>query len=416
MLVAEDGHLKVTDFGIARAGAASDMTEAGSVIGTAQYLSPEQARGDEVTAASDCYAVGIVLYEMLTGRVPFDGGPPVAVAMKQISDEPVSPRIVEPSVPRELEAVVLRALAKRPSERYRTAEEMSRALAEVRGLLDGTGGTTRVMPVAGPATGVMGPTTGATRVGPPPPASAPPRRRRWPMIAGILVVLLAIAAGAFVFFSGDEAKAVTMPPVAGQSAADAERSLRDLGLEVDVRRVIDPNVEEGEAIDTDPAAGQEAHEGDTVILRVSAGPGDTPVPDVTDRTVDDATALLRAQDFTVRVQEEASDDVDEGLVIRSVPGAGENAPNGSEVTIVVSSGPGQVAVPSLRGVNQATAEQRIRGAGLEVGSITSAGEPGRRGDGHRADPRGDRDGRPRLARQPGHRGGADDHRGARRGR
>ena len=289
MLVAEDGHLKVTDFGIARAGAASDMTEAGSVIGTAQYLSPEQARGDEVTAASDCYAVGIVLYEMLTGRVPFDGGPPVAVAMKQISDEPVSPRIVEPSVPRELEAVVLRALAKRPSERYRTAEEMSRALAEVRGLLDGTGGTTRVMPVAGPATGVMGPTTGATRVGPPPPpASAPPRRRRWPMIAGILVVLLAIAAGAFVFFSGDEAKAVTMPPVAGQSAADAERSLRDLGLEVDVRRVIDPNVEEGKAIDTDPAAGQEAHEGDTVILRVSAGPGDTPVPDVTDKTVDDA--------------------------------------------------------------------------------------------------------------------------------
>jgi serine/threonine-protein kinase len=145
VLVAEDGHLKVTDFGIARAGAESDMTEAGSVIGTAQYLSPEQARGDEVTAASDTYAVGIVLYEMLTGRVPFDGGPPVAVAMKQISDEPVSPRIVEPTVPPELEAVVLRALAKRPSERYRTAEEMSRALAEARGAIDGTGGTTRVI-------------------------------------------------------------------------------------------------------------------------------------------------------------------------------------------------------------------------------------------------------------------------------
>src|SRR6476659_4472680 len=139
VLVAEDGHLKVTDFGIARAGAESDMTEAGSVIGTAQYLSPEQARGDEVTAASDTYAVGIVLYEMLTGRVPFDGGPPVAVAMKQISDEPVSPRIVEPDVPRELEAVVLRALAKRPSERYRTAEEMGRALAEARAAIDGGG-------------------------------------------------------------------------------------------------------------------------------------------------------------------------------------------------------------------------------------------------------------------------------------
>ncbi len=175
VLVAEDGHLKVTDFGIARAGAESDMTEAGSVIGTAQYLSPEQARGDDVTAASDCYAVGIVLYEMLTGRVPFDGGPPVAVAMKQITDEPVSPRIVEPSVPRELETVVLRALAKRPSERYRTAEEMSRALAEVRGILDGSGGTTRVIPAgAGGDTGrtrVLGPPPAATRVG-----SAAPRR------------------------------------------------------------------------------------------------------------------------------------------------------------------------------------------------------------------------------------------------
>ena len=372
VLVAEDGHLKVTDFGIARAGAASDMTEAGSVIGTAQYLSPEQARGDEVTAASDCYAVGIVLYEMLTGRVPFDGGPAVAVAMKQISDPPVSPRIVEPSVPPELEAVVMRALAKRPSERYRTAEDMSRALGEVRGLLDGSGGTTRVIPAAGgPPTRVMGPTPGPARVGPPPPPAAPPPARRWPMIAGILVLLVAIAAGAFVFLAGDEAKAVTIPPVVGQSGADAERALRQLGLEVDVRPLTDPSVEEGQAIDTDPAAGEEAREGDTVILRVSAGPGDTPVPDVADKTVDEATALLRAQDFTVKVEEEASDDVDEGLVIRSVPGAGENAPNSSEVTIVVSSGPGQVPVPSLRGVDQATAEGRIRDAGLEVGSITS---------------------------------------------
>ena len=176
VLVAEDGHLKVTDFGIARAGAQADMTEAGSVIGTAQYLSPEQARGDEVTAASDCYAVGIVLYEMLTGRVPFDGDRAVAVAMKQISDEPTPPRMVEPSVPPELESVVMRALAKRPSERYRTAGEFSRALSEARTALDGSGSTTSVMPAAGPATAetrVMDPVTGPTRVAPPPPDEPP---------------------------------------------------------------------------------------------------------------------------------------------------------------------------------------------------------------------------------------------------
>jgi serine/threonine-protein kinase len=346
------------------------MTEAGSVIGTAQYLSPEQARGDEVTAASDTYAVGIVLYEMLTGRVPFDGGPPVAVAMKQISDEPVSPRIVEPSVPRELEAVVMRSLAKRPSERYRTAEEMSRALAEARGTIDGSGSTTRVIPAAGQPTRVMGPPTAATRVAPPPPAEPPPRRRRWPVIAGILVLLVAIAAAAFVFLGGDDAKAVTIPPVQGQSAAEAEQALRDLKLEVDVRPVEDQDVEVGMAIDTDPAAGEEAHEGDTVILRVSAGPGDAEVPDVQNQPEADATAALRAADFTVDVQREASDDVEEGRVIRQSPAGGEQAPRQSEVTIVVSTGPEQVTVPSLRGLDQATAEQRIRDAGLEVGSVT----------------------------------------------
>ena len=293
------------------------------MIGTAQYLSPEQARGDEVTAASDCYAVGIVLYEMLTGRVPFDGGPPVAVAMKQISDKPVSPRIVEPSVPRELETVVMRALAKRPSERYLTAERWPRP---GRGARDPRrhgrhhAGDPRRRP------GDEG--DGAGDRGDPRRAASPARlrpssRRRWPMIAGILVVLLAIAAGAFVFFSGDEAKAVTMPPVAGQRRRRREEpeGPGPRGRCPPRRR---PECQGGEGDRHRPAAGQEAHEGDTVILRVSAGPGDTPVPDVTDKTVDDATALLRAQDFTVKVQEEASDNVNEGLVIRSIPGAGEN--------------------------------------------------------------------------------------------
>ncbi|HWH13653.1 MAG TPA: protein kinase, partial [Miltoncostaeaceae bacterium] len=158
VIMADDGTLKVTDFGIARAGADSEMTEAGSVIGTAQYLSPEQARGGEVTPSSDCYAVGIVLYEMLTGRVPFDAERPVAVAMKQINEPPVPPSVYEPSVPAELEGVVLKALAKRPSERYRTADEFSAALHDVRARLDGVTGQT----------GVLGPATAGTRVMEPP--------------------------------------------------------------------------------------------------------------------------------------------------------------------------------------------------------------------------------------------------------
>ena len=364
VLVAEDGHLKVTDFGIARAGAESDMTEAGSVIGTAQYLSPEQARGDDVTAASDCYAVGIVLYEMLTGRVPFDGGPPVAVAMKQISDEPVSPRIVEPSVPRELEAVVLRSLAKRPSERYRTAEEMSRALAEVRGVLDGTGGTTRVIPAAGDTgrTRVMPP----SRVGPPPPPEAPGGRKRWPLIVGIAVLVLALAVGAFALLGGGGGEKVTVPSVAGLTSEAAQRALTDAGLEPLVQTVTDPVVAEGTAIDTDPPVGSEVDEGSTVTLRVSGGPGDATVPDVAEQEEAAATSALRREGFEVGTREEASDDIDEGFVIRTEPAAGAQAPRGSTVTLVLSSGAEDVNVPNVTRLDRATAEQTLTGRGFLV--------------------------------------------------
>jgi serine/threonine-protein kinase len=373
VLVAEDGHLKVTDFGIARAGAQSDMTEAGSVIGTAQYLSPEQARGDEVTAASDCYAVGIVLYEMLTGRVPFDGDRPVAIAMKQISDAPVPPRIVEPDVPPELDAVVMRALAKRPSERYRTAEELSRALADARSAIEG-GGTTRLMPAAvGPATAetrAMDPVTGPTRVGPPPPSEPPPARRRWPWIVGGIVLLAAIAVAAFLLLQGDDARPVTIPPVAGQSAADAQRTLEDAGLVVDVRTVTDPDVEEGQAIGTEPAAGDQVNEGDTVTLNVSGGPGDATVPDVSGESQEAATAELQRAGFTVDVQQQASDDVEEGLVISQSPAAEAQAERGSQVTITVSTGPETVSVPDVRQQGLDTAETELNAAGLELGSVS----------------------------------------------
>jgi eukaryotic-like serine/threonine-protein kinase len=375
VLVAEDGHLKVTDFGIARAGAQADMTEAGSVIGTAQYLSPEQARGDEVTAASDCYAVGIVLYEMLTGRVPFDGDRPVAVAMKQIGDEPAPLRAVEPNVPPELEAVVMRALAKRPSERYRTADEFSRALSEARTTLGGSGSTTQVMAAAGPPTAetrAMDPVTGPTRVAPPPPDEPPDgRRRRWPWIVGGIVLLAAIAVAAFLVLGGDDAKAVTVPPVAGQSEAAAQRTLEDLNLEVQVQRVANAEVDEGQAIDTDPPAGSRVDEGDTVILRVSQGPGQTTVPDVVGDEEAAATAELQRAEFRVDARQEASSDVDEGVVIRQSPAGNTQADVGSTVTIAVSSGPESVAVPDVRQQDLASAEAELNGAGLVVGNVSS---------------------------------------------
>ena len=202
VMVGEDGRLKVTDFGIARAGAETGMTEAGSVIGTAQYLSPEQAKGDDVTPSSDCYAAGIVLYEMLTGRVPFDGERPVTVAMKQLNEPPVPPRVFERSIPPALEEVVLVSLAKRPRERFESAEAMSAALAAAMGDAP-TGVTAVVAPVA--ATQVMRQPTEATRVVAPPPDEEPPSAgRRWPIwVAALLVLALVGVAGAFLLRGGD---------------------------------------------------------------------------------------------------------------------------------------------------------------------------------------------------------------------
>jgi eukaryotic-like serine/threonine-protein kinase len=378
-MVGSDGHLKVTDFGIARAGAQSGMTEAGSVIGTAQYLSPEQARGDEVTAASDCYAVGIVLYEMLTGRVPFDAERPVAVAMKQISDPPTPPTDIVPSIPHTLEGVVLHSLAKRPSERYRTAEEFRRALLDVRAELDGTTAATRVIPAAADAgaTEVMPQATAATRVQPgrgvpPPSPEPPPSRRRWPWILGAVLIALLLAAGAFALMSGDGVDTVTIPDVAGQPAAEAERTLEELGLVVVTRNEVDDTVQQGRVIRTDPPAGTAAEEGSTVTMLVSGGPGLQTVPDVVGLDSTAAHAAVVRAGFEVDVVEQPNDTVPENRVISQEPGAGAQAERGSLVTLTISTGPEDVDVPNLTGLTEDAARAELERAGLQLGGVSTA--------------------------------------------
>lgn len=383
VIMAEDGILKVTDFGIARAGAEADMTEAGSVIGTAQYISPEQAKGGEVTPASDCYSVGIVLYEMLTGRVPFDAERPVAVAMKQINEPPVPPRVYEPSVPAELEAVVLRALAKRPSERFRTAEEFSAALMDVRAGIEGGTGQTRMMGAVTGATRAMEPEQPATRVipaaaAPPPvPAQEEPRRRSpAPVIVAVLVLLALLAAGIVVAVTGggdDETARVTIPAsIVGQSEADATATLTGLGFTVTSQQVESTDEERGLVTGSTPPPGQEADEGSAVVLQVGAGPETVTVPNVVGQTEADAVALLEREDngFTVRVQRVFDDEVPEGEVVSQTPRANAAAARGSQVVIRVSRGPGPVTVPQLVGNSLATAQSQLQAAGLEQGAVT----------------------------------------------
>ncbi len=302
-----DGRIKVTDFGIARAGA-SQMTEAGSIIGTAQYLSPEQARGGVIDHRSDLYSVGIVLFELLTGTVPFGGETPVEIAMKHLSSVPDPPSQRRPDLPRALDQIVLRALAKDPEERYQTAEEMDAELARVADGLPVSAQTaeaaTQVLAGAGiaeAATVVARPARAPRPAAPVPPyrppahgyyydEPAPHGRPIWPWLIALLLLLA--AAGAVWLAWGkiqdqlNETKTVAVPDVRGIREILAVRQLRAKGFEPAVRRQTDADVAEGFVISQDPPPGDQAPRGKVVQVVSSLGAPLATVPDVRGKTRD----------------------------------------------------------------------------------------------------------------------------------
>ena len=456
ILLGHENRLKVTDFGIARYGP-SQMTEVGSIMGTAQYLSPEQARGAPVTASSDLYSAGIVLYEMLTGKTPFTGETPIEIAMKHLNEPPSPPSELRPEISPELDQIVLRSLAKDPHERYETAEEFSADLDRVEAGLpvspETTAAATAVLTGLPPteATQVLAPDA-RTRVLPPtaaPPGRRPPgyppdygyrppkKRRRWvPWLLVLLFAGLAIAAGWYVYSRVQDelqdAKPVAVPPVVGLTEELATEQLERLGFEVAVERgasteepqgnVYNQDPDDGtrlakgetvkifvstgfpktevpsvvgltynEAVDAlqeaglkakrqevfsqkpvgqvigqDPKAGVEVREDSTVTLRVSKGTENVAVPDVLLQDQASATAELQAAGFEVTSSEAPSDTVEEGLVSDQNPDPGADAPKGSTVSIVVSTGPSSVTVPNVRGQDSESAQSQLESRGFVV--------------------------------------------------
>jgi len=356
VLIDEEGRIKVADFGIARAGA-SDMTETGSVMGTAQYLSPEQAQGRPVDARSDLYSIGIVLYEMLTGRVPFDAESPVTVALKQVSEAPMLPREIDPAIPPALEGVVLRALEKDPARRFADADEFIEALHRARLTPDEVVVTT------------------------PPPMEEileeeERKSRRWWLWLLILLALAAIAFGLYTLLTPEQVK---VPNVVGRQAATAAQILQDDGFEVQQTNIESDDTPRGEVAGQNPRAGQLADEGSTVTINVSAGPGQVSVPTVAGQSRDEAEAALREAGLDVTVEEVFSDTVDKGQVVDTSPAAGTLVERGTSVTMRVSKGAERVEVPDVSGATEEDARSAIQGAGLRVGKITeeeSAEEPG----------------------------------------
>jgi serine/threonine-protein kinase len=382
VIVAPDGRVKVMDFGIARSGS-SQVTEAGSIIGTAQYLSPEQARGAPAGPPADIYSTGIVLYEMLTGSVPFTGDTPLEVAMQHLSAVPEAPSEKRPEIPHELDAIVLRALAKDSEQRYKSARDMDADLARFAAGLSVSPATeeaaTSVLAGAGAATAATGVIPGS---------EAPTTYRRstdryydydravrrrpiWPWLLAALLLVAAAFASYYVYDRiADQiagSKPISVPFVEGKLQRLAVTEIRQAGLTSQVRKRPNENVEVGRVFDQDPAAGTRVDKESTVVIFVSSGRAKTTVPDVRGMTRDEAVAALTAANLDVSVAEVYSEQ-EPGIVTAQSPGAGTRLVEGETVRINVSRGVKQVAVPSVVGETLDAAIAAIESAGFTAGS------------------------------------------------
>ena len=389
VILDEEGRARVTDFGIARAGA-SDMTLTGSIMGTAQYLSPEQAQGHIVTGASDLYSIGVILYELLTGVVPFDGETAVAIAFKQVSAQARPPSEVNPAVPPRLDAVVLRALAKDPAQRYADADEFIAALQRERQALPSPTGATAALTAGAANEESWRAAAAAAPIGPPvatpnehptgsmllaevaydedrgEPGDAPIWRTvLWGLLAALVVGGIVAAA----LLLSSSAGHVNVPTVTGETEQAASAKLRAAGLSPLPSLASSATVASGRVISQTPAAGSRVSSGSRVSIAVSSGPGSAALQSVAGQTPAQAINSLRAAGFKPARKDEASATVAQGKVIGTEPPAGTELQVGSPVSVLVSSGPAQVRVPDVSGDSKSGAEAALTAVGLAVGTV-----------------------------------------------
>ena len=383
VLVDAEGRVKVTDFGIARAGA-SQMTEAGSIVGTAQYLSPEQARGTNVDQRSDLYSLGIVLYELLTGTLPFNGDTPVEIAMKHLSQTPELPSVLRPELPRELDLVVTRALAKDPDERYQSADEMDADLERLsRGAAvspETEESATQIMRApTGPmsataATMIVPPRRGAYAPVPPPPVyydlDEPIHRRpMWPWVAAFLFVLGAAVGGWFLYHQISNKlasnKVVPVNFYVGMREAQARVKIKADGFTPVVNHHSSRKTPAGFVFKQLPVQATRKPKGDPVTIWVSSGVPKVAVPSLVGQQSTDAVGALKDAHLKPDVHEVPSSKPT-GEVTAQDPPPGTKQPEGSPVRINVSKGPTPVSVASVVGEPIATATSTLQAQGFKV--------------------------------------------------
>lgn len=380
IIISPSGQVKVADFGIAQAitgGAAqANLTQAGAVMGTATYFSPEQAQGKPVDPRSDLYSLGCVLYEMLTSRPPFAGDTPVAIAYQHVQSPVPVPSATGVAVPAALEAIDLQLLAKAPADRYASAEDLR---ADLRNYLEGL--PVAAMGVAvGAAAAAVGlgnatqavPSVGAPVAAPPslPAYMAPEPKRRTAVFVWLLVGLLVVFAVILFLISTQLSKSssrqVSVQSVTNQPVADATATLQGQGFKVDAQLESNTDFAAGIVFAQDPRGGSKADKGSTITLKVSAGLGQGDVPSVVGLNKAAATSLLENSGFVADVVPQNDPKIVIDQVISQNPAAQTKADKGSKVTIVVSSGPATVGVPDVTGQSAGTASATIIAAGFKV--------------------------------------------------
>jgi eukaryotic-like serine/threonine-protein kinase len=383
IMISTTNAVKVMDFGIARAIADSgnSVTQTAAVIGTAQYLSPEQARGDSVDARSDVYSLGCVLYEILTGEPPFTGDSPVAVAYQHVREDPIPPSKRHEGISADLDAVVLKALAKNPENRYQSAAEMRADLVRVHNgespeapkvmtdadrssLLASTG------PMAGPRTDPLprqalddGDRERGGSIG------------RWVVAVAVLtVVLIAVVVGFNTF--GGSTRDIQVPDVRGQVSADAIAVLQNRGFKTRTQQKPDSTIPPDHVINTDPGANSSVSAGDIVVLNVSTGPEQREVPDVSSMSYADAVNKLKAAGFSKFKQANAASTPELlGKVIGTNPPANQTSAITNVITVIVGSGPETKQVPDIAGQSIDVATKNLNVYGFTKVSQSQVDSP-----------------------------------------
>ena len=376
VIVDAEGVVKVTDFGIARAGP-SQMTEEGAIIGTAQYLSPEQARGAPVDQTSDLYSAGIVLYELLTGEVPFTGETPVEIAMKHLSEVPAPPSDFRPEVPPDLDAVVLRALAKEPADRYQSAAAMDADLETVAHgghvPLETSDAATIVLAGGRVADGETAVTQLRRAPGYPPQYEPPPRRRTiWPWFLGVGAVLAILAGGWLVYETIQSQIAaqapIAVPYVVGLEQAQAVNQITQKNLTPRVEHHPNADVQQGFVYAQSPTEGTRVGKATTVVIEVSSGKPQVTVPNVVGENVNDAIKQLTQAGLDAQVANVHSDQP-QGTIVAQSPQTGTVVVQGTQVRINVSSGPKPITVPSVIGLQYQDGASQLQQLGFSVSRV-----------------------------------------------